>query len=155
MTTETDQASQNTLDLARRWIDRLSNQDIQGLDAILSDDHVYCAMWCNPPEYRTRYSKQRFFKEIADWQPIMKVPVTMKIISEYAHGDRAFLETESHGVLHDGYVYANAYSFHFWMRNGKITEIHDYCCTYTARLLEEHLRSAFPGDNLFDELDKP
>jgi ketosteroid isomerase-like protein len=141
-----------TLELARRWIELLNRRDVAGLNEILSADHLYSAMWRNPPEYALRYTKERFFKEIVDWQQHMKSPVTMTIVSEFAHGSRAVLETESHGVADDGYVYANSYCFLYWVENGKITAIHDYCCTNTARLYEDHLRSTLPGKNFFDEL---
>jgi ketosteroid isomerase-like protein len=141
-----------TLQLARRWVELLNRRDIAGLDEILSEDHLYSAMWRNPPEYALRYSKQRFFKEIVDWGRHMKMTVTMSIVTEFAHRDRAVLETESRGVLEDGYVYANSYCFLYWVEAGRIKAVHDYCCTNTGRLLEEHLRTAFPGKNLFDEL---
>jgi ketosteroid isomerase-like protein len=82
----------------------------------------------------------------------MKVPVKMQIVGEFAAGNRAFLEVESHGVATDGYVYANSYSFLYWVENGRITAIHDYCCTNTARLFEDHLRSVSSERNLFDGL---
>jgi ketosteroid isomerase-like protein len=145
-----------SLSLARRWIDRLSARDIAGLNEILADDHEYSAKWRNPPEYATHYTKERFFQEIGDWTPYSKSPVTMKIISEFAHENRVVLEAESYGVMNDGYVYANSYCFMFWVEGGKIKAIHDYCCTNTARLFEDHLRSAFPGEkNLFDGLADP
>jgi ketosteroid isomerase-like protein len=147
--------SSASLALARRWIDLLSRRDIAGLDQILADDHVYNAMWRNPPEYATHYTKQRFFKEIEDWKQHMAAPVTMSIVSEFAHGNRVVLEAQSHGVADDGYVYANSYCFLYWVENGKIKSIHDYCCTNTARLFEDHLRSSFAGKNLFDNLADP
>jgi hypothetical protein len=75
----------------------------------------------------------------------------MKIISELATPDRVVLEAESEGIMRDGYVYANSDCFIFWISGGRIDAIHDYCCTNTGRLLEDHLREAFPDeDNLFD-----
>jgi hypothetical protein len=94
-----------SLELARQWIELLNRRDLAGLNEILSDDHQYSAMWRNPPEYALRYSKQRFFKEITDWAQHMKLPVKMSIVSEFAHGDRAVLETESRGIADDGYLY--------------------------------------------------
>ena len=64
----------------------------------------------------------------------------MKVVSELGAGDRAVLETEGYSELDDGYVYANVYCFNFWTKGGKITAIHDYCCTHTAWLLLQHLK---------------
>ncbi len=139
------------LALARRWIGFISERDLAGLDEIVAPGHRYTAVWRSPAAYGIRRTKEQFFEEIRDWGPHIETPVKMKIVSELATRDRVVLEAEGEGVMRGGYVYANSYCFQFWISDGKIDAIHDYCCTNTARLLEDHLREAFPGEeNLFD-----
>lgn len=146
-----DVIAAENLTLARRWIGFINERDLAGLDEILAPDHQYTAVWRSPAAYGRRRTKDEFFHEITDWGPHIQSPIIMKIVSELATPDRVVLEVESEGTMRGGYVYANSYCFMFWMSDGKIDAIHDYCCTNTARLLEDHLREAFPNEeNLFD-----
>lgn len=141
----------DNLALARRWIGLISTRDLEALEEMLPPDHLYTAVWRNPESYGRRRTKAEFLHEITDWGPHTETPVTMKITSELATPDRVVLEAEGEGVMRGGYVYANSYCFIFWISGGRIDAIHDYCCTNTGRLLEEHLRTAFPEEeNLFD-----
>jgi ketosteroid isomerase-like protein len=75
----------------------------------------------------------------------MRKPVHMTIVGETTTGDQVVIETEGHGVRDDGYVYANIYCFIFWIRDGAISAIHDYCCTHTAVLHIQHIQETMSG----------
>jgi ketosteroid isomerase-like protein len=130
------------LQLARQWIDRLNRRDMAGLTAILADDFLYTAKALNPPEFRLHNNRDKFLKEVRDTGvgSRFKKLVRMKVVSELGAGNRAVLETEGYSELDDGFVYANVYCFNFWTDGGKITAIHDYCCTHTAWLLLQHMK---------------
>lgn len=131
-----------SLTLARQWIDRLNRRDMPGLTAILSDDFLYTAKARNPPEFMLHNNREKFLQEVRDTGvgSRFKKLVMMKVVSELGAGNRAVLETEGYSELDDGFVYANVYCFNFWTESGKITAIHDYCCTHTAWLLLQHLK---------------
>jgi ketosteroid isomerase-like protein len=131
-----------SLTLARQWIDRLNRRDMAGLSAILADDFLYTAEARNPPEFRLHNNREKFLEEVrlTGAGSRFKKLVMMKVVSELSAGNRAVLETEGYSELDDGYVYANVYCFNFWTEGGKIKAIHDYCCTHTAWLLLQHMR---------------
>ena len=127
--------------LGHQWIEALNKRDVAALSAILSDNFLYSAMLKNPPEMMARWSKEKFLGVVkATADATWKRPVVMKVVSEFGAGDRAVIEAEGDSELADGYVYANVYCFNFWTEGGKITGIHDYCCTHTAWLLGQHMR---------------
>jgi ketosteroid isomerase-like protein len=88
-----------------------------------------------------RWDKATFMGMSAPTSRKMSKPVAMTVKSEMGLGDRAVIETEGYSEHHDGYVYANVYCFLFWTRDGKLTEVHDYCCTHTAVLYGQHMQA--------------
>jgi ketosteroid isomerase-like protein len=130
-----------SLTLARQWVDRLNRRDMPGLTAILADDFLYTAKARNPPEFMLHNNRDKFLEEVrvTGAGSRFKELVMMKVVNEMGGGNRAVIETEGHSELDDGFIYANVYCFNFWTAGGKITAIHDYCCTHTAWLLEQDL----------------
>ncbi len=133
------------VELARRWLDALNARDSATLGTLLSDDFVYRAMVRNPPEMAMRWNKQQFLQVsvgTAGASSAFRKRVNQTVVSAFGTDDRAVLETEGYSELQDGYVYANVYCFNFWIRQGKISAIHDYCCTHTAVLMTKHMQEA-------------
>jgi ketosteroid isomerase-like protein len=136
----------DSLALARRWIDSINRHDETNLRAILGANFLYSAMVRNPPEMAMRWDTEQFLGIVqstagyagSGWRK----PVIHTIVSELAAGNRAVVETEGYSERDDGYVYANVYCFNFWTEGGKIKAIHDYCCTHTAVLLGQHIKAA-------------
>jgi ketosteroid isomerase-like protein len=139
-------ATNESVRLARQWLDMLNRRDLAGLSSLLADDFLYSAMARNPPEFILRNNRDKFLEEVrvTGAGSRFKKLVMMKVVSELGAGNRAVLETEGYSELDDGYVYANVYCFNFWTAGGKIKAIHDYCCTQTAWLLGQHLRQTGP-----------
>jgi ketosteroid isomerase-like protein len=141
----------DSLALARRFIASINGHDETSLRAILGASFLYSAMVRNPPEMAMRWDTEQFLGIVkstagnagSGWRK----PVIHTIVSEWAAGNRAVVETEGYSERDDGYVYANVYCFNFWTEGGKIKAIHDYCCTHTAVLLGQHIRAAMakPG----------
>jgi ketosteroid isomerase-like protein len=128
-----------SLELARRWIDALNQRDLEVLRTLLTDDFRYSAMVRTPKELAIRWDRDTFLQFAAQGGGMRK-PVQMTIVGETTTGDQVVIETEGYGERDDGYVYANIYCFLFWIRDGKISAIHDYCCTHTAVLHIEHIK---------------
>jgi len=59
-------------------------------------------------------------------RPQMASPVSMSVNHITAEGDRVAVETSGHAKLVDGQEYNNVYHFLFFLRDGKITEIHEH-----------------------------
>ena len=128
-----------SLILARAWLKALNARDHAARSALLHPDFLYSAMARNPPALAIRWDRQTFLERSAPTSRAMARPVVMTVKSEMAAGDRAVIETEGYSEHVDGYVYANVYCFLVWVRDGQISEIHDYCCTHTAMLYGEHM----------------
>jgi ketosteroid isomerase-like protein len=133
-------AASPALTAGRGWIEALNNRNVPALAALLTDDFQYSAMVKNPKEMIARWDKSVFLKMAGGGGQRMKKPVIMTVKSELGAGDRAVIETEGYGEHRDGYVYNNVYCFLFWTKGGKISAIHDYCCTHTAVLNGQHSR---------------
>ena len=62
---------------------------------------------------------------------LWKTPVTITVLGMTAEDDRVAVEAESHGELHSGQHYNNAYHFLIRVKDGKIASIDEYFCTAT------------------------
>ena len=77
--------------------------------------------------------------------PRMKTGVTMTIDHITAEGDRVSVEARGHAKTIDDKDYDNAYHFLFFLRDGKIVEIHEHGdSAYAHRIF---------GFNPFEELE--
>jgi ketosteroid isomerase-like protein len=132
-------ARQASLELGRAWIAALNRRDLATLKTQLTDDFLYSAMARTPKDLAIRWDRDTFLGFAAQGGG-MKQPVEMTIVGETTTGDQVVIETEGYGVRDTGYVYANIYCFIFWIRDGKISAVHDYCCTHTAVLHIEHIK---------------
>ena len=130
----------------RLWMEALNKRDAAALEALLSDDFLYSAMVKQPPEMAIRWDKATFLAMANPASRPMSKPVAMTVKSEMGIGDRAVIETEGYSEHQDGYVYANVYCFLFWTKDGKLSAVHDYCCTHTAVLYGEHMRALATAD---------
>jgi hypothetical protein len=71
-------------------------------------------------------SLEEFGKIAERMGPILTSPVTMTIDHITAEGDRVAVEARGHGKTSRGYDYNNVYHFLFFLRDGKITELHEH-----------------------------
>jgi ketosteroid isomerase-like protein len=97
---------------------------------LLADD----LHWCLPRH--GRFDMETFGKIVAAARPKMATPVSMTVDHITAEGDRVSAEVHGHCVTSDGKNYDNVYHFLFFLRDGKIVEVHEHTDTaYAHRVL--------------------
>jgi uncharacterized protein len=91
------------------------------------------------------YNKAEWAKvETSVWESLA-TPVVVQVTTLTAEDDRVAAETESHGILKSGRVYANKYCWLFRIRNGRILRIHEHCDTYHAVKTYEGVLPLYEG----------
>ncbi|HEY2659758.1 MAG TPA: nuclear transport factor 2 family protein [Caulobacteraceae bacterium] len=139
---KTESKADSPVVLARRWVSALNARDASVFETLLAPDFTYAGMARTPPELGVRWDREIFVSKVVRGAGVMAKPVVMTIVSELEAGERAVLETEGHGIRTDGGVYANVYCLMFWTQDGRVTAVHDYCCTATAFAHFERLTDA-------------
>jgi ketosteroid isomerase-like protein len=130
------------ISLARRWVAAVNARNLAAFEGLLASDFTYTGMARTPPDLGVHWDGDTFVKMVVKGAATMRKPVIMTIVGELDAGDRAVLETEGYGERPDGGVYANIYCLMFWTRDGKVSAVHDYCCTATAVAHFNHINAA-------------
>jgi len=134
--------------LVRDYIDCVNRGDGTAIRNLLSEDFLFKSMPRNPEWMKYRWGPDEFAAIPGMMAEQMKKPLVMTLLGLTAEGDRVCAETESHGELLDGRVYENNYHFVFEIRDGRITEVREYSCSYTAAKVfgnfEEHFDDRQP-----------
>ena len=131
--------------LVRNYIDCVKRGDSAAIRALLSDDFLFKSMPRNPEWMKYRWGPDEFAAIPAMMGEQMKKPLVMTLLNLTAEGDRVCAETESQGELLNGRVYENSYHFVFDIRDGKIAEVREYSCSYTAADVFGNFEENFEG----------
>ncbi len=131
--------SEASKQVARKWLDAMNRRDKAAFAALLSDDFQYSGMGRTPKEMAVRWNKDTMIDMAMNIAvKTMKVPVTMKILSEMSEGNRVAMETEGYSETLEGKIYANAYCFLLEIKGDQVKAVHDYCCTHTAMVVRNN-----------------
>jgi hypothetical protein len=119
-------------ELVKRYFDAVNAGDEQRIRSLVTDDFVFKSMYQNPPSMRMEWDIEGFAAAPRIMSSHMNKPIVLTPGTMTAEDDRVAVEAESYGEMKNGKVYANAYHFLFRIRDGKIAEVREYSCSYTA-----------------------
>ncbi|QSE90780.1 nuclear transport factor 2 family protein [Rhodococcus pseudokoreensis] len=130
-------------EIVERFLQAMTQGDVNGLDACMSEDSSYWIGAVDLPgtlpgsDFARRL--QRFFALSADGK------IDIKAVAFTIDGDRLAVEAESTAALKNGDVYRNVYHFVFVCRDGKIVELREYLdIKATDILFNDRARSGTP-----------
>ena len=118
--------------LVLHYFDCVNRGDGKGIYGCLTEDFMFKSMPRHPEWLKYRWGRDEFsaIPELMAQQ--MKKPLVMTLLGMTAEENRVCAEAESWAELSDGRTYDNAYHFIFDIRDGKIAEVREYSCSYTA-----------------------
>jgi uncharacterized protein len=114
------------------YLERVNRGDKEAILECLTEDFVFQGMGRHPDWVRYRWDRERFADAPREMSTRMKRPIQLKLLGMIAEGDRVAVQAESYCEMNNGKLYDNAYHFVFTLRDGKIAEVLEYCCTYTV-----------------------
>ena len=98
----------------------------------LTEDFVFKGMGRHPDWMRYQWGRDAFADAPRDMSTKMKKPITMNLLGMIAEGDQVAVQADSYAEMNTGKIYDNAYHFVFTLRQGRIAQVLEYCCTYTV-----------------------
>lgn len=116
--------------LVRRWFDAVNHGSEQDILALLADDFQFKAMARRPEWIRYRWGREEFAAAPKAMSTVLKTPVVMEIVGMIAEDSQVAVEAQTDAELMNGKQYDNAYHFVFMIRDGLISEVREYCCSY-------------------------
>jgi ketosteroid isomerase-like protein len=99
---------------------------------VLEDDFAFQGMGRHPDWIRYRWDREAFADAPRNLAALMKKPIFMNLRGMIAEGDRIAVQADSSTEMKNGKTYDNAYLFIFTIKNDKVKEVQEYCCTYTV-----------------------
>lgn len=118
--------------IVNEYFDAVNRGNEEDISNLLTDDFVFMSMYRKPEYLRFKWNKERFVAQAGIMSSQMKKPIVVTPGTMTAEDDRIAVEAESYGEMKNGKIYDNIYHFLFKLRNGKITEVREYSCSYTA-----------------------
>ena len=119
-------------DIVRRYFQYWNEGRMDDLQNLLDDDFKLLGMGTPLSGMNHVVSKQQLRDSTQKRANQFSKPITIMIDDIVGDGDHVVVQCRSSARLADGRDYANNYSFHFHLKNQKITQMEEYCCTYTA-----------------------
>jgi uncharacterized protein len=116
----------------REYFAAANSQDNAAILKLLTQDFVFKGMGRHPDWMRYVWDREPFADAPRDMSTKMKKPLAFNLRGMIAEGDRVAVQADSYGEMLNGKIYDNAYHFVFTFADGKIREVLEYCCTYTA-----------------------
>ena len=114
------------------YFERVNRGDKLPILTCLTDDFAFQGMGRHPDWMRYRWDREMFADAPREMSTKMKTPIQLKLLGMIAEGERVAVQAESYCEMLNGKIYDNAYHFIFTVRDGKIAEVLEYCCTYTV-----------------------
>jgi len=118
--------------VVRDYIDAVNRTNAAEISPFLTDDFAFHSMLRRPQWLHFSWPKENFINAPANMSTQMNKPIQMKINGMIGEGDKVAVEAESYGEMKNGKIYDNAYHFVFTFRDGKICEVKEYSCSFTA-----------------------
>lgn len=118
--------------IVEKYFELMNEADPQKMLDYLTDDFTFESMLQKPESFHVTWDRELFASVTANMSTIMVKPLKSWIIAMTAEGDRVAVEAQSYGELKNGKLYENAYHFLFKLRDGKIYNVREYSCSYTA-----------------------
>ena len=115
-----------------KYFKAVNSMDEDKIRSLLSEDFKIKSRNVNPPVLRYEWGIDQFAAAPRLMSARMKKPLQLRLLAMTAEDDRVAVEADSYGEMLDGSIYENAYHFLFTFKDGKIAEVLEYCCSYTA-----------------------
>jgi uncharacterized protein len=132
--------------LIEKFFVALNNGERDALLSSMADDFAFQGMGRHPDWIRYRWSREAFADAPKSHAALMKKSIFMNVRSTIAEGDRVAVQVDSSTEMKNGKIYDNAYLFIFTIKDDKVKEIQEYCCTYTvADRFGEYLGAPSPA----------
>lgn len=116
-----------------RYVEAFNANDIDGWFALLADDFRLFGKGMPDSGIDHDIGRHELRDNMIKYRGLFRETIQLTINSILCDGDHLAAECQSHAVLVTGAPYANNYSFHVGFRDGKITEMNEYCCTFSAK----------------------
>ncbi|MDB6063588.1 MAG: hypothetical protein JWM78_3691 [Verrucomicrobiaceae bacterium] len=120
-------------EIVRNWFDAVNAGDEKRILALLTDDFLFKAMARSPHWLIYRWSGQEFAAAPKAMSTLLKTPVVMEIVGMIAEDNEVAVEAQTDAELQNGKRYNNAYHFVFVIRDSKIAEVREYCCSHLVQ----------------------
>jgi uncharacterized protein len=125
------------------YFDAVSRADKDAILGLLTTDFMFKGMGRHPDWMRYQWGPEAFADAPREMSTKMKKPIVMNLRGMIAEADRVAVQADSYAEMKNGKIYDNAYHFVFTFQNGKISEVLEYCCTYTVfEVFGEHIDPA-------------
>jgi hypothetical protein len=118
--------------LIEQYFDAANAQDEERILGFLSEDFKFESMLKKPEMFHFTWDREPFAAAPRNMASQMKAPLKIWIVDMTAEGEKVAVEAESMGEMKSGKIYNNAYHFLFRIRDGKIYNVREYSCSYTA-----------------------
>ncbi|MDB6062243.1 MAG: hypothetical protein JWM78_2346 [Verrucomicrobiaceae bacterium] len=123
---------ENNKKVVQDYVAAINRSDPAAIASYLADDFIFRSMLRRPKWLFFTWPKEKFIDAPASMSSQMKSPIQMKILNLIGEGDQVAVEAESYGEMLNGKIYDNGYHFIFTFKDGKITSVKEYSCSYTA-----------------------
>lgn len=118
--------------LIEKYFETINRGNDQEIRALLSDDFLFESMLQAPKQFNFTWGPEEFAAAPRLMSAQMTQPIKIWIESMIGEGDKVSVESRSHGEMKSGKLYENVYHFLFTLRDGLITNVREYSCSYTA-----------------------
>lgn len=135
--------SEQNKDIVRQYVSAVNRGDQASILDLLSDDFTFTCLSRRPEWLRLCWDREQFAAAPGMMSSQMKTPIVMKINGMIGERDQVAVEAESYGDMNNGKIYDNAYHFVFRMKDGKIAEVKEYSCSFTANDVFGEYAAAF------------
>jgi uncharacterized protein len=141
-----DMSTESNKRMVQCYFEAVAKMDEAAIRACLSDDFQFRSMQRQPAWLRMQWNADQFVAAPRFMSSLMKNPLRFKALDTTAEGDRVCVEAESYGEMKNGKIYDNAYHFVFKFRDGKISEVREYSCSYLANDVFSEYQPGFKAE---------
>lgn len=118
--------------IVEHYFELMNTADDKAMTALLSEDFLFESMLQKPKQFNFTWPREHFVTASRMMSEQMVKPLKIWIKDMTAEGEKVAVEAESYGEMKSGKIYNNVYHFLFKIRDGKIYNVREYSCSYTA-----------------------
>lgn len=118
--------------IVEKFFELMNEANADKMKAELTDDFKFESMLQKPAAFNFTWGADLFTSASANMSSQMRKPLKIWIVSMIGEGDSVAVEAQSYGEMKSGKLYENVYHFLFKIRDGKIYNVREYSCSYTA-----------------------
>jgi ketosteroid isomerase-like protein len=114
------------------YFEAFNRQDREAMLSLIDDKYTFRSMTRFPEWLLRPWNKWQFASAGFVQSSLMKKPIRVTVVGMTAEGNKLAVELTSYGEMKNGKIYDNAYHFLFELRDGKIIDAKEYCCSALA-----------------------